>query len=92
MALVVIQTVNLFFSVLYFAIIIRALLSWFPSSSRWYWDLVRVLDAITEPIVAPIRSRLPMPMAAGIDISPIIALFLLRVVQSLVVSLLYRIL
>ncbi|MBX5476702.1 MAG: YggT family protein [Clostridia bacterium] len=90
MTLVVINTVNLFFSVLYFAIIVRALLSWFPSSARWYWDLVRVLDAITEPLLAPIRSR--MPVAGGIDISPIIALFLLRVVHGLVVELLYRIL
>lgn len=83
---ILLNTVNLFFSILYLAIILRAILSWFPVEARWYWDLVRFLDLLTEPVVAPIRRVLPP--AGGIDFSPLVALILLRVIQSLLVQIL----
>ncbi|MDI3270337.1 MAG: YggT family protein [Bacillota bacterium] len=87
---ILVNTVNLFFSILYLAIIIRAILSWFPVQARWYWDLMRFLDLLTEPVVTPIRRVLP-PMG-GLDFSPLVALILLRVIQSLLVQLLVALL
>lgn len=83
---VIFSTVQLFFTVLIFAIIARALLSWFQVRSSWYWDLMRVLDAITEPVVSPIRQRLPF--MGGVDFSPLVAIILLRFAEGLVLQLL----
>ncbi|HSE94726.1 MAG TPA: YggT family protein, partial [Methylomirabilota bacterium] len=46
-------------------IIIRALLSW-VSPDPWN-PIVRFLNQVTEPVLRPIRQRLPM---TGIDFSP----------------------
>jgi YggT family protein len=58
-----------------FAIIGRALLSWFDPMGRW--PISRVLHDVTEPIIAPIRQVIPS--LGMFDISPIVALLLLQV-------------
>lgn len=60
--------------------IARSLLSWFPvdQSSALYQMLFRV----TEPIVEPIRRV--MPSTGMIDLSPMIAIMLLLVMQQMV--------
>jgi YggT family protein len=64
--------------VLTFAIIARALISWFaPSSDN---PLVRLLIEITEPILAPLRRIIPL--IGMIDITPIVAIFLLQLLQQ----------
>jgi len=64
--------------VLSFAIIGRALISWFaPGSNN---PLVRLLIEMTEPILAPLRRIIPL--IGMIDITPIVALFLLNVLQQ----------
>ena len=68
---------------LIFAIIARALATWFvqdPSN-----PIVAMLHDITEPIVGPIR-RL-MPSTGMVDFSPLIALILLQILQRVLVSL-----
>lgn len=56
-------------------IIIRAILSWFsPDPGSGFH---RVLVALTEPVLGPIRRIIPLP---GIDISPVIALLLIQIV------------
>lgn len=76
--------VNLLFQILSWAIIIRVLLSWVRIDP--YHPLIRLLDQITEPILAPLRRLLPT--AGGLDFSPIIAIVLLSLVQRLIISLL----
>jgi len=66
--------------ILTFAIIGRALISWFDPGFRW--PISRVLVDVTEPIIAPIRQV--MPNLGMLDLSPIVALVLLRVLQSFV--------
>lgn len=66
------------------ALFLRIILQWLqvPYSSRvmhFLWD-------ITEPILTPIRQILPIMM--GIDLSPIVAFFLLRLLESVLISLL----
>jgi YggT family protein len=69
--------------VLTFAIIARALLSWFPNVNP-YNPFVQFLVSITEPILAPIRSI--MPRLGMIDLTPMIAIILLNVVGQIIVS------
>ena len=66
--------VQLLFTVLTWAIIIRALLSWFnlPPSH----PLVVLLYDITEPILAPLRRV--VPRIGMIDITPIVAILLMQ--------------
>lgn len=78
--------VNIFATVLTWAIIIRALLSWFSISGSQ--PAVRFLIEITEPVLAPIRRLLPG--GSMLDFSPLIALVLINVISNLLVSQLVR--
>jgi YggT family protein len=78
------QFVNLLFTVLTFAIVARSLLSWFnlPPGNR----LSVMLEEITEPIIAPIRRV--MPRMGMMDLSPLVAIIVLQVIQTLLMSVL----
>jgi len=69
--------------VLTIAIIIRALLSWFPNIDPRN-PLVEFIIAITEPILAPIRSV--MPRIGMIDLTPMIAIILLQVIGQVLIA------
>jgi YggT family protein len=68
-------------------LVARALLSWFPMhAGSPLLPVVRVLDRLTEPVLAPIRRILP-PLRAGgmaIDLSIIVAIFAVEIVASLI--------
>ena len=74
------QVVHTVFSVLYWLIIIRALLSWVNPDP--FNPIVQFLHAVTEPLLAPIRRLLPFSLKAGIDISPVIAIIVLVFLQT----------
>ena len=70
--------INLFVFILHilsWAIVIRALSSWFPNSRRN--PLMQILYSITEPILQPIQKYLPN--FGGLDISPLIAVLIFQV-------------
>jgi YggT family protein len=69
-------------TILSFAIIGRALMSWFDPQMRT--SIGRVLFQITEPIIAPIRRV--VPSLGMIDISPFIALILIQLLSRLIVT------
>ena len=71
--------------VLIFGIIIRAVLSWFPPS-RTLAPVTTAINEATDPILRPIQRRLP-PFG-GFDLSPLVAILLISVVESLVLALL----
>ena len=71
--------------VLILAIIVRAILSWFPTSRTLTPVTVAVTEA-TDPIIRPIQRRLPA--FGGFDFSPLIAILLIGVVESLTLTLL----
>lgn len=76
--------ISLLAQVLFFAVLIRAILSWFmPNDSS---GLGRILFDITEPVLAPIRRVLP-PLG-GIDFSPLVAMVLIQVVGQVLTQLL----
>ncbi len=74
----VIQGVGLLIQILAFAIFARAILSWFPIDRGG--PVFQALDAITEPILDPLRRIIP-PIGM-IDISPMVAMFLLLFIGS----------
>ncbi len=88
---ILINFFDLLFTVLAFAIIARALISWVPVDP--YNPIVRFLDQITDPIIAPLRRIIP-PIGGTIDITPIVALILIQIVQAIVhntlVNMFYR--
>lgn len=62
-------------------IIIRALISWVNPDP--YNPIVRFLYQVTEPVLYPIRRRLPF--MGGIDLSPIIVLLVIMFLQVFLV-------
>jgi len=76
-----INFVQILVLILQVAIIGRAILSWFPIDPRS--PLVTVLNAITEPILA--RLRRIVPRIGMIDITPMVAIFVLYVIQQVAV-------
>lgn len=63
-------------------IIIRALLSWVNPDP--YNPIVQILYRLTEPVLAPVRYR--MPDIGGIDASPIVVLLVIFFLQSFLVQ------
>ncbi len=82
MGMILINFVNLFFTILTWAIIIRVLLTWIPGLNP-YHPVVRALASITDPILEPARRIIP-PIGM-IDISPIVVIIVLQLVQEFLV-------
>lgn len=71
----------------YWLILIRALISWVnPDPNN---AIVQFLYKTTEPILEPIRRRLPLNFRFGIDISPIIVFLLIIFLQSFLIRTLF---
>ncbi|MGD1901541.1 MAG: YggT family protein [Geitlerinemataceae cyanobacterium] len=75
------QTLNTFLSIYLALLIVRILLSWFPSVN-WMEPPFSVLTQLTDPYLNLFRSLIP-PLG-GIDLSAILAILLLQVAQSFV--------
>ena len=73
------QLINLLFTLYTFAIIARALLPWLRIS--YYHPLMRFLIRITEPVLAPLRRYIPP--VGGLDFTPMIALLVLWLIEQL---------
>lgn len=67
-------------------IIARAVLSWVSPDP--YNPIVRIINQISEPILFPIRRR--VPYFSGIDLSPIIALMAIYFLDIFLVQTLSR--
>jgi len=76
--------VSLTFFVLQTALLVRVVSSWFRISPYSAW--IRWSFVLTEPILGPLRRVIP-PLGM-MDITPIVAYFLLRIFASLLLSLL----
>ena len=82
-----IGVVNYTYYILFGFIIASILFSWFPGypSSGFMQAIYDAVKAVTNPILWPIRSRVPMLQFGGfgIDLSPIIAIFGLSIARTL---------
>jgi YggT family protein len=66
------------FWILKAALIVRVISSWLPISPYSGW--IRWSYALSEPILAPLRRI--VPNLGGLDITPILAYFLLNIIES----------
>ena len=69
--------IQVLLQVLIFAIFGRAIITWFPVDSNG--PIARTLNAITDPILEPLRRVIPM--VGMIDITPMVAIILLLVIS-----------
>ena len=67
------------FTILKIALLVRVISSWLPISPYSVW--VRWSYFLSEPILAPMRRI--VPSLGGLDITPILAYFLLNLTESL---------
>lgn len=76
--------VSILLTILYWLILIRALISWVNPDP--FNPIVQFLVRTTEPILEPVRRLLPpLPL----DISPIIVFFIILFLQKFLVTSLY---
>lgn len=83
LTLLLVRLLNLYSGI----IIARALISWFirdPTN-----PIVRILDVLTEPVLAPIRKLVSPETFGGLDISPILALVAIQLLRNLLIGSIY---
>jgi len=86
-----------FIRIYYFIVFARIILSWVmmgaggTGGSEMVNSIYRIVYGLTEPLLAPLRSVLPpIKMGMGyLDLSPIVLLILLRIVQQIIINYLY---
>lgn len=69
------KVIDILLTVFYWLILVRALISWVNPDP--YNPIVQFLHKTTEPVLEPIRRFIPIDYRIGIDISPLIAFFIL---------------
>ncbi|MDD2486546.1 MAG: YggT family protein [bacterium] len=80
-----INIVNLLFNICYYLIIADIIVSWVPDLQRT--RPAEIVHLFTEPVLAPLRRLIPLP---GVDISPILAIIILQVIQRFLINLLLQ--
>ncbi|HZC18578.1 MAG TPA: YggT family protein [Rubrobacteraceae bacterium] len=90
-SLLLLNIVNYAFYILFGFIIAWILFSWFPGypSNRFFQVVYDAVGAVVNPIMMPLRSRLPKLNLGGfaLDLSPIVAIFGLYLGRSLLTTL-----
>ena len=71
--------IDLVITIFIFLTVARALFSWVDPGMRT--PVGKILRDVTEPIIAPIRAV--VPSAGAIDFSPMIAIFVLVILQRM---------
>lgn len=72
-------TLSTFISLYSLLLFIRILLTWFPNVD-WYHQPFAALSQVTDPYLNVFRSFIP-PLG-GIDLSPILAIFVLQILGN----------
>jgi len=78
------QTIDRLCQLIYILLIIRVILSWIPHDP--FNRVISVINQLTDPILNPIKRLLP-PLG-GIDLSPLVAFFILDMLKTLLLTLL----
>jgi len=76
------EILNIICWILLIAIFVRAIVSWVAPRSQH--PAIRILDDLSDPLLAPIRRLLPS--MGGLDLSPIFAILAINLVQRLLVA------
>ncbi len=76
------EILSLVTSILFWAILILAILSWFQQQS--YHPGVSLLEELTAPLMRPIQRLIPP--TGGVDFSPIIAMLALKMAEFILIA------
>tara|TARA_B100001250_G_C19677422_1_gene734277 strand:+ start:180 stop:428 length:249 start_codon:yes stop_codon:yes gene_type:complete len=80
-----ISIISITFEILTYIIFIRVILSWFPHNP--YQPAIRLIYQISNSILNPIRNA--VSPIGGIDISPIIAIFIIQLIKNIILNSLF---
>lgn len=75
--------INNIFYFFYLLIIVRIFLTWIPSID-WSQQPIKAVRTITDLYLEPFRRI--VPPVGGLDLSPIVALIVLQILQGLIVG------
>lgn len=78
------RTISLLFYFYYLLLIIRIFLTWIPSI-RWEQQPFAWMRSVTDPFLNVFRGIIP-PIGGMLDISPILAIIVLQLLQGLIVG------
>jgi len=82
------RLLDLVLDVLFWGIILRVILSWADASPMN--GLVRIVTAVTEPLLRPFRRLLPPYRMGGWDLSPLLACLAIKFIQSFLIPTLHQ--
>ena len=94
MYFLLLDILSILLNILWWIIIVQAVMSWLiafnviNTHNDFVGQLWHVLDRITEPLYRPFRRI--MPDFGGIDLTPMVVLILLIILQGPVMAYLYR--
>ncbi|GAB1476677.1 hypothetical protein MASR2M70_15130 [Bacillota bacterium] len=89
MSVFLIQVTNLFFQVIIYLILGRAIMSWFIRPGDRLFQLYMAVVRITDPILLPFRNLSGRLMRnSGVDFSPMLAILVLYFLQRVIIGLL----
>ena len=75
-------------SLYFWIVIIAALITWVRPDP--YSPVVRMLNRLTEPVLYRIRKWLPFTYMNGLDLSPVVVLVIIQLIQSIIVKSLFQ--
>lgn len=84
---ILINIINLLFRIYSYFILARIFLSWVPADRSN--PVIKFIYQVTEPILAPFRIIIPLG-GVGIDLSPMIVYFLLNLLRTSLIRLIYN--
>jgi YggT family protein len=76
----IIDLILLFINIYVWVIIIAALLSFVNPDPRN--QIVQIIRNLTEPVFYYVRRKLPFVVVSGIDLSPILIIFVLNIISQ----------
>jgi YggT family protein len=77
------KVLDVVMNIFLFIVIARAVLSWVSPDP--FNPIVRFINNVTEPVLQPIRTRLPFHFG-GIDLSPIVVFLAIIFIRTFVVN------
>jgi YggT family protein len=80
------QLIHFLFDLYKFIIIVKVVTSWIHIDP--YHPIVIWVDRLTEPVLEPIRRMIPFERI-GLDLSPLVALFGLQILERLIMYIIF---
>ena len=76
--------IHLIALVIWVLVLARVVFSWLPASR--YHPVVLLVHSLTEPLLRPFRSLVPPWRTGGLDLSPILLLVTVSIIERVVVG------